>query len=86
MILFRAYLAGRASIVHCQKALVKLCFQKKQSCGLAGVALKALLTKGSLDEAELKFLSKNDTAKLLEYGAHFWMTLKKMLEAACSRA
>lgn len=95
VILFRAFIEGRASIVNCQHILSKLGFRKQESGGLVGLMLKSLLSRNTLGidkdhhntfADQFKFLTKNEVVKVLEYGAELWMSLKKIHQTACNRS
>jgi hypothetical protein len=90
VILFRAFLSGRSGLANIQKVLKKLCFQKKSSSGLTGLLFKIFLTRTSLQDGgffkDFGFLSREDIAKIVQYGCQLWVMLKKIHERASDRA
>ena len=85
---------GRASIENCDNINSKLGFKKTDSGGMVGLLLKSLLTRSTLANQgstpslfdEFKFLTKPEIVKTLEFGAEFWIILKKMHMIACNRS
>lgn len=86
VILFRAFLTGRAKIDHCAELINKLSFNKQGSGGIIGLLIKSILTRQSLrsnDQSasitdEYRFFSQSDIVRIVEHGAELWMILKKI--------
>lgn len=94
VILFRAFITGRASITNCAELVNKLSFNRQESGGIIGLLMKSIMSRTSLRQDtqneslydEFKFFNQSEIVKIVEHGAELWMILKKIHLTGCNRS